>query len=458
MKSIAKTLILFLFITFTISTGIFDTDAVEFKPPMKIHSQAVLLVNTDTEEPTVVYRKNADKRIAPASLTKIMTAIIVLESGADLETKVKVKQEMVYHEDFAGLSVSNAGFKPDEEVRLIDVLYATVMCSACEGANILADYFGNGSIPAFVDMMNAKVAELGLKDTQFANAHGLDAKGQYTTADDMYKITSYALEKYPLFEKISTETKYSMPATNKNNERSLLHTNIMLYKDIGNTLAYNYYDERVKGLKTGTTDASGRSLVTLASDGKYNYMLITLKAPIKDKNGVDHAIRYSYTDHKELYGWAFDNFKIRPVLDKDETIPGINVRLGKDKDYVALKPAKTIYAFIRNDISNASIKIDRSNLPETLTAPISKDEVVGKVKLILANQELASADLVAAESIDRSILLFILDAASKVAASQWFWTAVVLIVILVFVYMILIIKHNNRRKRRQIRNVNRYKR
>ena len=165
----------------------------------QIYADTYLLVNLDND--TVIFEKNADKRNAPASLTKIITASVVIEKCPDLNLKIKIDKapiELLY-----GTGSSMAGLVPGEELSLKDLLYCLMVRSGNDAANILADYVGNGSIPAFVGMMNDLAKRLGCKDTHFANPHGLDDPNHYTTARDLIKFTKHALT-LPHFEEITS--------------------------------------------------------------------------------------------------------------------------------------------------------------------------------------------------------------------------------------------------------------
>lgn len=161
-----------------------------YEPPFELQTQSVLLVNLDTD--TIVYEKNADERRAPASLTKITTTMLALEQCADrLDEQVTLDKRI-----FAdlGTGYSNANLKEGEEVTLRQLLYCTMVKSACEGANGVADFVSGGHIDQFVDSMNKRVAELGCTSTHYENAHGLDDPNQYSTARDIYKIVKNAME------------------------------------------------------------------------------------------------------------------------------------------------------------------------------------------------------------------------------------------------------------------------
>jgi len=160
----------------------------------------------------VVYTKNPDERMHPASLTKIMTAIIALENCTDLENSVATAPTYVFDELYLK-NASHADIRHGEQMRMIDLLYAMMLRSACEAAGIIADYISGGEPQKFIQMMNDKAKELGCTGTNFVNAHGLHDDDQYTTASDMQKIFAHAM-KNETFAAIASSWSYELPATN----------------------------------------------------------------------------------------------------------------------------------------------------------------------------------------------------------------------------------------------------
>lgn len=409
----------------------------------EVNSEAVYLVSYDTG--TVLYQKNADKRMYPASLTKIMTAIIAIENCSDLETVVTAPSYIF--DELYTLNVSNADIRHGEEIRMIDLLYALLLRSACEGASIIADYIGGGSIDAFVEMMNQKAQELGCKDTHFVNPHGLHDDNQYTTAEDMYIITKYALDNLPIFKEIACTNSYVMPATNKHSEeRTIYHTNTMMDE----RRAGKYYYAPIKGIKTGTTDESGRNLVSMATQDAYTYILVTMNAPMYYDNGDTISDNLSFIDAKQLYQWAFDKWSIQPVVKPTSPEGEVKVRLAKDKDVVQVFPEKEIQKLLRNDIDISSLQKIK-NLEESVDAPVKKGDVLGTMEVKLADETLATVNLVAGEDLDRSFWLFILDCIKKIFTSIWFKLAIVVLIILIALYIAYTVMYNKRKRRRRRR-------
>lgn len=444
MKSAKK--IISIAIIITIFMSFFNGFSVKasYKLPFEVNSDAVYLVNTDTG--TVVYEKNADKKIYPASLTKIMTAIIAIETIPDLEGTVITAPAYLYDE-FYGMNVSNADIKQFEEVRMLDLLYAMMLQSACEASSIIADHIGDGNISDFVDLMNKKAQEIGATDTVFKNPHGLFDEGQVTTAKDMYLITKYALT-LPIFEKISTTATYSMPATNKHSEpRFVIHTNLMLSKSRGG----EYYYENIKGIKTGSLPEVGRNLISMASFDGYNYLLITMGAPTADAKGVALPYNGSYLDAKKLYKWAFSSFSLEKVLEVDQDIAEVPVALSAGQDYITLISKNDVTQLIPNDVDTTTIQKVKT-LAKDVKAPVKKGDVLGKLDLKLKDEVIATVDLVASQDIDRSEYLYVLDITKRFLSTPFVRSMLIILGLLILIYLVLRARYKKIKRMKEARN------
>ncbi len=455
MKILKKFSAVLLALTFTLFLCVpfYGADAA-YKTNFEIMSRAAYMINTDTG--TVIYEKNPDEPFYPASLTKIMTTAIAIEyaekaaksSGVSLmeylENTVVTTPSYIYDE-FQGLSVSHADIYRNERVRMIDLLYAIMLPSACEASSSLADYIGNGQISVFVDMMNAKARELGAVNTHFENAHGLYHENQVTTAKDMYLITKYALS-LDLFEQICTTVDYQMPATNVHAEPYYIsHSNYMLSKNRGGT----YYDKRVRGIKTGSLPEVGKNLVSMASDNGYNYLLVTLSAPDVNREGQAYS-RNHFDDAKALYDWAFSSFSLQKMLKEGESKAEIKVRLSGDQDHVILDSARDVTILLPSETDTTSVQ-EIIELAENVQAPIQKGDVLGKLVLKQADDVIDTVDLVARENVDRSLPLYLLDATGRFFEQSFAQAILIGLGILLLLYIFATVRYNRIKRRRMMR-------
>ena len=287
-----------------------------------IDAEGALLINMDTED--ILYSKNIDSKLYPASLTKLMTALVLYENSTDLDNETITVSEYAI-KSLDGTDSSTGGLMVGEVLTVRQMLYVLLLHSANDGANAIAEHVA-GDIDSFVSLMNAKAQELGMVGTHYENAHGLHDSNHYTTVRDMY-ILSKAFLSVDVLKEVGYSTTYTMEATNKNSKRKFTSTNLLLLNNGQKCTAekyknQTYYYKYAKGLKTGYTDNAGRCLVSTASKNGYNYMCIVMNCPVYDQNG--RKIRIEFGDTKALYEWAFNEFEYKPILDANQIIDGLS--------------------------------------------------------------------------------------------------------------------------------------
>ena len=414
---------------------------------METESDIVLLVNTDSE--TVILDKNADKRSAPASLTKIVTCMLVLENCPDLSAQVTCKRESL--NGLYAMNAATAGIVTGESLSIKDLLYCLMLPSAADAANILADYVG-GSIDNFVVMMNDFVAELGCNDTKFVNAHGLDADPNgYTTANDLYKITKYALQN-PTFKEITSTPRYDIAPTEKYPYTRYLHnTNKMMNAGIP-----DYYHKSVSGVKTGTTAEAGRCVITTASQDGYNYMLIVMGAPQYDIDNDNVEENVAFTESKKIYNWAFENIELTKITNTTDVVTVVDVKYNSKIDHLRLLPAEELSALVPLGTESGSLIIRpiENETPKEVKAPIKKGDVLGKAEILYGENSVATVDLVAAEDVDLNIFLLIFGTIKNIFSTTIFKILFAIAAVLLIIYILLIIRKNKiKAKRNKIRMI-----
>ena len=213
-----------------------DSDAM---PEFTADAKAAILINAETGD--VLYEKNATEKAYPASTTKIMTALLVLENMQTDDTITLTEEDV----DLASGS-SNAGLKEGETLTVEDLLYCLMLPSANEAANAFAREIG-GSTEGFADMMNKRAKELGCVNTHFVNANGLHDENHYTCAKDLALIAQEAM-KHELFATVVNTAQHRLPDTNKQQSRIILTTNHLILSRYSDA----YYDS-AHGIKTGRT-------------------------------------------------------------------------------------------------------------------------------------------------------------------------------------------------------------
>jgi serine-type D-Ala-D-Ala carboxypeptidase (penicillin-binding protein 5/6) len=251
----------------------------------KLNSPNAILIHL--KDHTILMQKNSEEKVYPASLTKMMTAIVAIENLPDLKGKIKLTNST-----FQGLyeaDASMAGFQPDERVRAIDLLYGVMLPSGAECCNGLADQIA-GSEQNFVKIMNQKAADLGMVNTHFENATGLHNENHYTTVKDLAILLSYALQN-DTFREIFTSSRYSTLPTNKHPGGITFYST--MFEELNNQ---NIIDGEILGGKTGYTDEAGLCLASLAKVGKQEYIMVTAGA-----KGDHHSEQFNITDALAVY-------------------------------------------------------------------------------------------------------------------------------------------------------------
>lgn len=427
--------------TFSISAS------ASFNSLLETESDIVLLVNTDNE--TVILDKNINKRTAPAPLANIVTCILVLENCPDLTETITCKNETI-----TGLYAQKAvtvGILAGETLSIKDLLYCMMLPSAADAANILADHVGGG-IDNFVTMMNDFVKSLGCENTNFVSAHGFDNNANaYTTANDLYKITKYALQN-ATFKEITGTLRYDVAPTAKYPQTRYLHN----ANKIMNPGIPDYYHKAVTGVKTGLTEKAGRCAVTTASLDGYNYMLIVMNAPLYDvdNDGADENV--AFTESKKIYNWAFKNIELTKITNTTDVVTVVDVKYNSKVDHLRLLPAEEISALVPLGTETGSLVVRaiESETENPAKAPIKKGDVLGKAEILYGDSVIATVDLVAAEDVDFNIFLWIIGIFKALFSSIIFKILFAIFLVLVIIYILLIIRKNRiLAKRKKIRIV-----
>ena len=344
--------------------------------PMPIQTasetEAVYLFNADTGK--TILAQNADQQQYVASLTKMMTALLLLESGKDLNGEVTVPTALTQEfKDIQNANGMTAGLRIGETVRRIDLLYALLVSSANDAASVIA-YDVGGSVLDFVRQMNARAAELGCTGTNFTCAHGLFDYGNVSTAEDMARIAAECY-KNPTFVQVSGTAAYTMPATNLHqNERTINSTNPLT--DTGS----EFYRSYIKCVKGGFTTLAGRCAVAFAEQGGHTYGLVILHA--------DNASLYTECD--QLLDWAFESFSDRPLVDTETELTTVDLTKCRAQPTAALYAAAPVSGYGHAD-DVVSYAFD---LPESIPATVKNGQKVGTATVYLDGYEVGTVDLV----------------------------------------------------------------
>ena len=339
-----------------------DTSFISELP--SVSAKAAILIDGNTGK--IIGVKNADARMSMASTTKIMTALVAIES-CDISTTVAVSPDAV------GVEGSSVYLYNGERLSLEDLLYAMLLESANDAAAAIAIAVG-GSIEGFAEMMNQKAEELGLENTHFTNPHGLDNEEHYTTARELAIIAGEAL-KNDAFRKIVSTYKKDIPLNETEGVRLLINHNKLL----------KLYDGSV-GVKTGYTKKSGRCLVSAAERDGLFLICVTLNAPD------------DWKDHQTLLDYGFSLYESR-ILCLDGEYRHIMPIVGGDQDYVVLTNKGDARVTLPRGANDLQCSLELSKFEY---APIKQGDICGNLIYTLDGKEVVRIPLYAQYSVDRA--------------------------------------------------------
>ncbi len=391
-----------------------------------------MLINLDDDSYPVVAQKNIDERLYPASLTKIVTAMVTLENVKDVSVKTKMSQAA--YDASVGTGAQVAGITVGEELSVDTLLYLTMVHSACDACEVLAEFVG-GTKENFVKMMNDWVKKVGCNDTNFTNPSGLHDDNHYTTARDMSKITLAAL-KNANFVKYSTTTEYEYKGY------TLPHTNLMLHPGY-----VTYYYEYAQGIKTGSTEQAEYNVIVKASKDGYNYLAIVMKSPQQKIKNQSYLTKCSFVDAKSLFEWAFDSLKYTTIVAKDEVIGEVSVENGKDADTVALVAANDTNVIVPVGLDKSAVIIEIQEKPSSLQAPVTKGQKVCSANIIYGDEVIASVPLVAAKTVELSTFLKVINAIKAFFGLTVVKVILVIAFLAIVLYVYIFFKSLNKKKK-----------
>ena len=331
----------------------------------KVNAQAAAII--DQESGRIIFAKNPDVRMAMASTTKIMTAIIAIE-------KCKLSENITISKNAANTWGSDINLKEGEVLSMRDLLYGLLLKSGNDAAVAIAEHCG-GSVEGFAQLMNRKAATLGAFNTAFVSPHGLDAKGHYSTAMDLAIITRYALG-LGMFAKIVSTRSMGIKGRMLNNTNELL----------------SYY-QGANGVKTGYTGDAGRCLVASATRNGRQYIAVTLGAPSNTARAQTCS---------NLLEYAFSNYKTHPLFANGEAISNLEVSKGK----VDNVPIVSLNGGISVPVAEGEgVMIETSlKVPERIEAPVGNNVEIGTLEVIIGGKQVLNFKLKTGEASKRKEL------------------------------------------------------
>lgn len=336
------------------------------------NAQSAIMIEASTGE--ILYKKNSNERLAPASMTKIMSLILIMEN---IESgRLKWNDIVVVSKNASSMGGSQIFLETNEMMSVEDLVKGICIASGNDATVALAEKIA-GTEDAFVKLMNNKVKELGLKNTNFVNATGLDAEGHYSTAYDMAMMARELIKHEKILEFSSIYEDYLRK--NTDNSFWLVNTNKLVR-------FYSYID----GLKTGYTGKAG---YCLTATGKKNGMrLITV---VMNEENTDMRTK----DTIAMMDYGFNMYSLDTIVEKEEKLGNIKINLG-EKEYEDIVSMSDITVLNNNQDNKRNVTYDIVN--NEVTAPVKKGDIIGKINVYEDGNYKYSVDLTVINDVDKA--------------------------------------------------------
>ena len=427
------------FLSALILCGVLTVPAAALEDPA-IRAKAALLVEAETG--TILYDKNIHDELSIASTTKIMSALLVFEAIDRGELRLD-QQVTATATALRGLPEdgSTADIVEGETLTVEQLLYCMLVISANETCNILGETLC-GSVDAFVARMNQRAQELGCKNTHFANTTGLTQSGHYSSAYDLYLITREAIKHEDFMTMVNTKS-YEIPPTNKTEEERVLHSTNAL---ISNWRLAGYLYSGAQGIKTGSTDAAGQCLVSSAVRGSRTLISVVLGAErVTLEDGVTIQTR-SFSETSRMFDWGFDNFVLRDILSSSDLVQEVPVALSSEASYVSTHAAEDISCLLPDNVEPDMLERTVTLTNDTVDAPVSAGDVLGKLTLSYNGKVYAETDLLALNDVSASWFLTAQRRVSDFFAKPLVRILLIAVVLLIAALVVYVTMFSRRRR------------
>ncbi len=414
---------LFLIIIISCPLLLGATNGARYDLPIEIDAESYLLASLDTGE--VIFEKNSNTERVPASLTKLMTSYLVFENIPDLDGTMITAPSKIYDELY-GLNSSTADIRSGETLSARQLLYAMMLPSSNEAANIVADYLGDGDSKNFFMMMNNTAKNLGMNNTNFSNAHGLFSDNHYSTAYDMFLLAKACYD-INGFMDIATSTEYLLPANTKHTSPYSIYTTVRMQ-----VRTSPYYRNYISGMKTGSLPVAGHNFISTSQKNGETYILVVMGA-----NYTDGDTSPAFTATAQIMDFFFDNYTLKNANTLEYPVSEISINYAKGTDNLLLYADQHVMAVLPNEVDESSFQ-KVYNLPDSVGAPIEIGDVIGTVDYFLAGQKIGTSQLISNIDVERDQILYLIAKLKEFVTSLYFKVLIVLIAICVAGYLALL--------------------
>ena len=337
--------------------------------PLNIESGSAILIDQDSGQ--ILYQHNMHEQLRPASVTKIMSILLVMEA---LDSgQIKLDDKVPCSEKASSMGGSQIWLTTTESLSVNDMLKCMCVVSANDCTVAMAEYLC-GSTESFVDKMNSKAKELGMNDTCFKNCHGIDEDGHVSSSYDIALMSRELLNKHPSVKNYTTIWMDKI----RDGKSELVNTN---------KLVRNY--DGCTGLKTGSTSLALYNLSASATRSNLNLIAVVMKAP---------STAQRFSEAKKLLDYGFNTYSAKELSTENEVVKDISVNHGIEKNTTAVYSNTKTALIKKGDESKITQEV---SIPDEITAPISKGEKLGEINYYLENQKIGSVDIVSDKTIKK---------------------------------------------------------
>ena len=349
-----------------------NEEKIENTTDLNLESGGAVLIEQTTGR--VLYNHNMHEKLRPASVTKVMSLLLIME--AIDSGKLSYSDKIPCTETAAAMGGSQIWLDVREELTVDEMLKAICVVSANDCTVAMAEYLA-GSQEAFVEQMNNKAKELGMNDTTFKNCHGIDEDGHLTSAYDIALMSRELLLKHPDITKYTT----IWMDTLRDGKSELVNTNKLIRNYKGAT-----------GLKTGSTSVALYNLSASATRGDLSLIAVIMKAP---------STKVRFSEAQKLLDYGFNNFEYKKFAEANEVVKTVEIQKGT-KDSIEVVYENTIGTILKKgDDSNIEQII---NIPDTIQAPINKGDKIGEIVYTIDGMELSRVNIIANESAEKNTI------------------------------------------------------
>ena len=334
----------------------------------------------------VLYSYNCHESLRPASVTKLMSILLIMESIQS--GKITYDTKIPCSENTASMGGSQIWLNTTETLSVDEMLKAICVVSANDCVTAMAEYLG-GTEQNFVNMMNAKAKELGMNDTTFKNCHGIDEDGHVTSSYDIAILSRELLNKYPEITKYTTIWNDTL----RDGKSELVNTNKLV----------RYYNG-CTGLKTGSTSLALYNLSASASRNGMDLIAVVMKAP---------SSQIRFKNASSLLDYGFNNFEYKTLLSSGDKIKNVNIEKGTKSDLVAIAESNCGHLITKGN----DLNIEQNVSIDNLTLPVKKGQIIGSVNFVLNGEVISSSNLLSDSDVDK-LGIFSMN---KLVLKKWFY-------------------------------------